>query len=92
VLPASDGARGRLRNSDRDATCSLSRSISTCARLYLAYSSSLTGFSLVMMTGAVMGSGGEVMGTGMTGTAVVGAGATCRGAGTGSGAGSGTEF
>ena len=104
VLPSSDIARGRLRNSDKDATCSFSRSISNCARLYLAYSSSLTGFSLVMMTGAGVRSGGSVaggsvarsslvggsvMGTDMTGT--TGDGATCCGTGTGSGVGSGTK-
>ena len=102
VLPSSDIARGRLRNSDRDATCSLSRSISTCAWLYLAYSSSLTGFSLVMMTGAgvlsggslVDGSllvGGSVMGAKMTGTGVIVVGGVCCGSGTGSEAGSGTK-
>lgn len=102
VLPSSDTALGRLRNSDRDATCSLSRSISNCAWLYLAYSSSLTGFSLVMMTGAgvlsrgsvVEGSllvGGSVMGAKMTGTGVIVVGATCCSSGTGSGTGSGTE-
>ena len=101
VLPSSDIARGRLRNSDRDATCSLSRSISNCAWLYLAYSSSLTGFSLVIMTGAgarsggsvVGGSlvGGSVMGANITGTGVIEVGVSCCGSGTGSGPGSGTE-
>ena len=86
MLPASDGARDRLRNSDRDATCSLSRSISPCARLYLAYNSLLSGFSLVMMTGSGVNSGGGVMGG-----AVTGPGSTCRCTGTGRGAGAGTE-
>ena len=91
MLPASEGARGRLRNSDRDVICSLSRSISSWAALYLAYSCSLTGFSLVIMTGAGVGSGGEVMGTDMMEGAVTAAGVTDRGAGTGRGAGSGVK-